>query len=100
MLKQVNFKKQDFGIYGYDTNVMKYIKASSDVGIYITRVVENTAAEKAGIKKGDIILNVDGQTLKKMSYLRRYIYTKKPKEEVILKIFRDKREMELKIKLR
>lgn len=92
-------KKQDYGVYAYDTNTMQYMKAQSDIGIYITRVVEKTAAEKAGIKEDDIILSIDDQKLERMCELRRYIYTKKPKEEVTLKILRNNREIELKVAL-
>lgn len=91
--------KQDFGVYAYDTNVMQYMKAKSNTGIYITRVIENAAAQKAGIKENDIILNIDDQKLERMCELRRYIYTKKPKDEVSLKILRNNREIEMKVKL-
>lgn len=75
------------------------MNAKSDTGIYITRVIEQTAADKAGIKEEDIILSIDNQTLTRMCELRRYIYTKKPKDEVTLKILRNNREMEIKVKL-
>lgn len=78
---------------------MQYMKAKSDTGVYITKVVEKTAAEKAGIKRDDIILSIDDQKLERMCELRRYIYTKKPKEEVTLKILRNDREIEIKTKL-
>lgn len=95
----VNSTKQDFGVYAYDTNVMQYMKAKSDTGIYITKVVEKTAAEKAGIQEDDIILSIDGQKLERMCELRRYVYTKKPKDEVTLKILRNNREIEIKVVL-
>lgn len=94
-----NLKKQDYGVYAYDTNTMQYMKAKSDTGIYITRIIHKTAAEKAGIKEDDIILTIDDQKLERMCELRRYIYTKKPKDEVTLKILRNNREMEVKVKL-
>ena len=91
--------KQDYGVYAYDTNTMQYMKAKSETGIYITKVIEKTAASQAGIKKDDIILNIDNQKLERMCELRRYIYTKKPKDEVTLKILRNNRQIELKVKL-
>ncbi len=92
-------KKRDYGVYAYDTNTMQYMKAKSDTGIYITKVIEKAAAEKSGIKEDDIVLSIDGQKLERMCELRRYIYTKKPKDEVTLKILRNNREMEVKAKL-
>lgn len=92
-------KKRDYGVYAYDTNTMQYMKAQSDTGIYITKVIQKTAAEKAGIKENDIILSIDNQKLERMCELRRYIYTKKPKDEVTLKILRTNREIEVKVQL-
>ncbi len=94
-----SLKKRDYGVYAYDTNTMQYMKAKSDTGIYITKVIEKAAAEKSGIKEDDIVLSIDGQKLERMCELRRYIYTKKPKDEVTLKILRNNREMEVKAKL-
>ena len=94
-----NLKKQDFGVYAYDTNTMQYMKAKSDTGVYVTKVVTRTAAEKAGLQKDDIILSIDGQKLERMCELRRYVYTKKPKDEVVLVVLRDNKEIEIKVKL-
>lgn len=94
--KTGKFDEARLGVYAYDTNTMQYMKAQSDTGVYITRVVQKTAAEKSGIKEGDIILSIDEQKLERMCELRRYIYTKKPKDEVTLKILRNNREMEIK----
>ena len=71
----------------------------SDTGIYITKVISKTAAEKAGIQEGDVILSIDDQSLERMCELRQYIYTKNPNDEVYLKILRNNREIEIKAKL-
>lgn len=97
--KTGKFDEARLGVYAYDTNTMQYMKAQSDTGVYITRVVQKTAAEKSGIKEGDIILSIDQQKLERMCELRRYIYTKKPKDEITLKILRNSREMEIKVVL-
>lgn len=94
-----SLKRQGFGVYAYDTSTMQYMKAKSDTGVYVTKVVAGTTAEKAGLQKDDIILSIDGQTLERMCELRRYVYTKKPKEEVVLRVLRDNREIEMKMKL-
>lgn len=52
-------------------------------------VIKNSPAENAGIKKGDIILKIDGNNLNKMSELRKYIYTKSPGDEVTLLVQRN-----------
>lgn len=97
--KTGKFDEARLGVYAYDKNVIPYMKSKSDTGIYITKVLEKTAAEKSGIKKGDIILSIDNQTLERMCELRRYIYTKKSKDEVTLRILRNGKKMEIKVKL-
>lgn len=92
-------KKQGCGVYAYDTNTMGYMKAKSDIGVYVTKVIASTAAEKAGLKTDDIILSIDDQKLERMCELRRYVYTKKPKDEVNLKILRNNKQIEMKVKL-
>lgn len=94
-----NLKRQGFGVYAYDTNTMQYMKAKSDTGVYVTKVVAGTAAEKAGLQRDDIILSIDGQKLERMCELRRYVYTKKPKDEVMLRVLRDGRVVEMRVKL-
>lgn len=97
--KTGKFEEARLGVYAYDTNVMQYMKSKSNTGIYITKVVERTAAKKAGMKEKDVVLSIDDQKLERMCELRRYIYTKKPKDEVNLKILRNNQEMELKVVL-
>ena len=39
-------------------------------GVYINQVLENAAAAKAGLKKGDIIVKIGEQDIKSMSDLK------------------------------
>ena len=89
------FNEARLGVYAFDTNVISYMKAQSKTGIYVTKVVNGTAADKAQIQKGDVVLSIDNEPLERMCELRRYIYTKNPKDEVTLKILRNNREMEV-----
>ena len=101
--KTGKFEEARLGIFAYDKNVIPYMGVNTNQtlgqGIYVTKTISNTAAEKAGIKRGDIILSIDEQDLDRMCELRCYIYTKKPKDEVNIKLLRANREMEVKIKL-
>ncbi len=85
-----NFTEASIGIFSYDKNVIPYLdsKLEFDNGIYVVEIIKNSPAEKVGIKTGDIITKIDGITLNKMSELRKYIYTKKPGDEVTLLIQR------------
>ncbi len=89
--KNDNFEEASIGIFAYDKNVIPYLNSKLNIesGVYVVEVIKNGAAEKAGIKKGDIIQKIDGINLNKMSELRKYIYTKSPGEEITLLIQRN-----------
>ena len=69
-------------------------------GVYVQGIVEGSPAQKAEIKTGDIIIEVDGKNIvKEEIVLATYINKKKIGESVNLKIWRDKKEMEVKVVL-
>ncbi|UEG50963.1 PDZ domain-containing protein [Ferruginibacter lapsinanis] len=53
-----------------------------DDGVKITEVIEGSAAEKAGLKEGDIITNIDNDKVETANGLATIISGKKPKDEV------------------
>jgi len=58
-------------------------------------VVKGSAAEKAGLKLGDIILAVDGEEINLDNSLSKLIAMKKKGDEIELKVWRDGKETEL-----
>ena len=91
------FEEASLGIFAFDKNVLGYIDKNLrfSEGIYVEKVNKNSAAEEAGLRKGDIILSIDGKNLERMCDLRCYIYTKKPGDKVKLKIQRNYRKIEV-----
>lgn len=61
-------------------------------GIYVGEVVENGAAEDAGIKKGDVIVAIDGQNVTKFGELQGVVAKKRPGDKVNITYLRDKRK--------
>lgn len=55
---------------------------------------------RASLKVGDIILKIDNLELNKMCDLRSYIYTKYPGDEVNLTIYRNGKQIEVRVKLK
>ncbi|MFB3924089.1 MAG: PDZ domain-containing protein [Terriglobia bacterium] len=71
-------------------------------GILVREVVVGSAAEKAGLKAGDVIVAVDGQEVASVGKLRRALAGEKEqteKRKVALTIVRDKREQTLSVEL-
>lgn len=100
-IKNDTFEEATIGIFAYDKEVIPYINnvVEFESGIYIEQIINNSPAQKAGLKIGDIITKIDGIELNKMSDLKEYIYTKKPTDEVVLNIQRNKSVIEVKLKL-
>ena len=96
------FEEASLGVFAFDKNVLGYIDNNLrfNEGIYIESVNKNSAAEVAGLRQGDIILSIDGNTLERMCDLRCYIYTKKPGDKVTLKIQRNFRNFEIEATLK
>lgn len=100
-MKNEKFEEASLGIFAYDKEIIPYIDANVDVqkGIYVAQISLDSPASKTGLKVGDIITKIDDLELNKMCDLRCYIYTKEPGDEVNLTIYRNKRELQLKVKL-
>ena len=95
------FEEAYLGIFAYDKNIIPYLDSNLqlDKGIYVVQVNGNSAAAKYGIQEKDVLLEIDGLSLEKMCDLRSYIYTKKPGDEVTFKVLRNKKEMQIVVKL-
>lgn len=68
-------------------------------GIRVERVTEAGPAEKAGLKDGDVIVEVDGQKIGDPAALPPVIQKKGAGAVVALKILRDKKEQTIKVTL-
>ena len=71
-----------------------------DHGVLINKVEPHTAAEKAGLKPGDIIVAVNGEEVKNAGELRNKIAFKGPNAIVHLKIYRNGKYITVSAKLK
>ncbi len=69
-------------------------------GVYIGSVNENSAAEEAGMKAGDVVLGVDGMEVDNVAELQEQIALKRPGDEVLVKLLRDNKPIELAVVLK
>ena len=66
-------------------------------GALISEVLENSPASKAGLKRGDIILSVDGKKISEMDELPRIIGKLKPNTKVSLSVIRDSKKFKISV---
>lgn len=100
-MKEEKFEEASLGIFAYDKEIIPYIDGNTDIqkGIYIAQISLDSPASKTGLKIGDIITKIDNLELNKMCDLRSYIYTKSPGDEVNLTIYRNKKELQIRVRL-
>ena len=61
-------------------------------GIYVAKIVEESSAEEAGLKVGDVITAIDGKEMNKMADLQEYLAKKRPGDKVTVTYLRDKKK--------
>jgi tetratricopeptide (TPR) repeat protein len=71
----------------------------TDEGLTIQTVAPDSPAEKAGLKEGDIIVELDGEKIKSREDLLEVLSKKKPDDKVTLKAKRGSEEVELTVTL-
>jgi len=69
-------------------------------GAYVAEVVDNSAADKAGVKKGDVIIKVNDVDIKSSSQLQEQIGRYSPGDKVSLVLLRDNKEVKLTAELK
>ncbi len=88
------------GIQGQD--VKNYVDAQKDQdkdvdlgtmeGIYVAKVLEESSAEDAGLKVGDVITAIDGKEMNKMADMQEYLAKKRPGDKISITYLRDKKK--------
>lgn len=68
-------------------------------GIIIAQIMPGSPADKAGLKVGDILVEIDGQKIVEVRDLQFRIMRTQPGKEVNLKVIRDGKEVGIKVKV-
>ncbi|MDE7272147.1 MAG: trypsin-like peptidase domain-containing protein [Lachnospiraceae bacterium] len=85
--KKVPAEERAFlGITGTDVIEEATARYEMPEGVYVSNVLEDTAADEAGITKGDIIIYIDGEKITRMAELQGLLeyYTAGTEVEVVL----------------
>ena len=92
-------KRPYIGIDGYDLDEQTAEDNNLVVGIYIKTIEDFSAGEKAGLKIGDVIVEVDGTKVTKMDELNAIKNQKQIGDTLKLKVFREGKEKEITVTL-
>jgi Do/DeqQ family serine protease len=86
-----NVQRGILGVEGGELtgNYSKELGIKDTEGFYINKVNKNSGAEKAGLKKGDIIKKLDNQKISSFAELSGFINTKRPNDKVNVTFVRD-----------
>lgn len=76
-------------IRGIDGRYAQELKLPVNEGVYVDSVLSDGAAAIAGIKKGDIIKEIDGVTISTSSKLLELVGRKRPGDEMLITVLRN-----------
>ena len=66
----------------------KDLKLSSLEGVYIEEVSAGSSADKAGVKKGDVLMAIDGSKVTNMAFVQEKVNGYRPGDKAVLTIIR------------
>jgi len=94
ILEYGNVQRGILGIQGGNLNskIADHLGIDETEGVYVNSIEEGSGADKSGIKRGDIIKEVDGFKISKFSDLVGYLGSKHPNDIVSVTVFRDGRQ--------
>ena len=90
-------KRPYIGIGGIDIDKQKSDYYDIPIGVYVKTVDDFSAAQKAGIKPGDVILAVNDKEITTMNQLNEIKYTHSIGDTITLKIDRNNEKMDIEL---
>ncbi|MDR2088770.1 MAG: trypsin-like peptidase domain-containing protein [Clostridiales Family XIII bacterium] len=97
------FQRVYIGVEAYDVSEFLQNNPETDLGVYsgayINRLTPGFPAEAAGIKEGDVIVEVDGKQINTSSALIKHLLRYKSGDVVEVKVVRNREQMTFDVKL-
>lgn len=81
------YKPAFLGLSGYDASI--YSGNQFDRGVYVYDIKKDSALDKLGIKKGDIIVAINNTKIDDMLSLRKIVYSLEKNEEISITYIKD-----------
>lgn len=83
------------GIQDLDAPLAKALETTATAGAVVTQVTNGSPAEKAGIMAGDVVVAINGHSVKGAIELRNIIGAHTPGQRLRLTVFRGKTELQM-----
>jgi serine protease Do len=87
------------GIQDLNEELAESLDMKGQKGVLVNNVTEGSAAEKAGVKRNDVITAINGEKVEDGNTLRNKVAAAKPGSEIKLTFLRDGKEQEVTAKL-
>lgn len=96
-----NLNNERISLFSEDSNraMLGIVTDENDKGAEITSVSKESAAEKAGLKKGDIITKIGDRKIEDAEDVTEVVRSHKPGDKVAISILRDGKEQKLNAEL-
>ena len=82
-----------------DARVARYFGMAQVQGVIVSDVFRNGPAEKAGIKVGDIILEISGEKINSEEELFAVLNDARPGDTLRLKVYRERKEVQVQLRV-
>ncbi|HYY94220.1 MAG TPA: DegQ family serine endoprotease [Pyrinomonadaceae bacterium] len=101
LINKGKVRRGQLGVYvqGVTEDLAQSLGLKEARGIIVSGVQKGSAAEKAGLKQGDVITAINGNAVNDANELRNLVAATQPGSDVTLTIVRDGREQQLKATL-
>ena len=80
-----------------DSKKAEELKLSSPEGVYIVEVSKGSAADKAGLKSGDVLVAVGSLNVKSMAEVQAQVASYRPGDKTKVKVVRDGKPLEFEV---
>ncbi len=101
LIKYGEVKHSHLGIKGTEmtADIAKAFNVDTQRGTFVSEVLPQSAAQKAGVKSGDIIISINDKPVTSFAELRAKVGTTAPGKKVELGLLRDGKPLLVKVKL-
>ncbi|QKN83233.1 serine endoprotease DegP [Scandinavium goeteborgense] len=101
MVKYGQVKRGELGIMGTElsSDLAKAMKVDAQRGAFVSQVLPNSSAAKAGIKAGDVITSLNGKPITSFSALRAQVGTMPVGSKIALGLVRDGKPVNVSLEL-